>query len=87
MDSPGSANTALALEPEPTAHLEPKLLPELESWGKSFLGNLRHTLFAGQPALLDLTSAPGQFWPGNILTSNRCVFNRAACHEQLSTGG
>jgi TonB family protein len=41
----------------------PRLLVELEPWGRTFWRNLADVLWCGQPPVLTTTSPPGQFWP------------------------
>jgi TonB family protein len=42
---------------------DPRLLVELEPWGRTFWRNLADVLWRGQPPVLTTTSPPGQFWP------------------------
>jgi TonB family protein len=41
----------------------PRLLLEMEPWGRTFWRNLADVLWRGQPTVLTTTSPPGQFWP------------------------
>jgi TonB family protein len=41
----------------------PRLLLELEPWGRTFWRNLADVLWRGQPLVVTTTSPPGQFWP------------------------
>ena len=56
-------NTAAEIEPELVSHTEPRLLLELEPWVKTFFRNLRDTLLLRSPEPVELTAAPGEFWP------------------------
>jgi TonB family protein len=53
---------AVISEP-PVAQAIPRLLVELPSWPRVFLGNLRDLLFPSPPPYLEIKSAPAPFWP------------------------
>ena len=49
--------------PEPPVEAIPRLLVELPSWPRVFVGNLRDLLFPSAPPHLEIKSAPAPFWP------------------------
>jgi TonB family protein len=50
-------------------HLAPKLLVELEPWGRAFLRNLADFLLRRHPPAVTTTSAPAAFWPDVFVAS------------------
>jgi TonB family protein len=60
----GLENVSLRIAPSPaTGTRGPKLLVELEPWGRSFRRNLADFLLLRRPPAISTTSAPAPFWP------------------------
>jgi TonB family protein len=55
--------------PRPRSVPTPRLLVELDPWGKSFLENLGDLAFRREPPPVRLTFAPGAFWPDVFVAS------------------
>jgi TonB family protein len=55
----------------------PRLLLELEPWGRTFWRNLADVVWRGQPPVLTTTSPPGQFWP-DVFVSRPLPWNAFA---------
>src|SRR5437879_2184426 len=60
----GLENLSLRVKPSPgTAPRGPRLLVELEPWGRSFWRNLADFIWRRHPPAITTTSAPAPFWP------------------------
>src|SRR5262247_1514810 len=61
----GLENIPAAIPSSPDHRLRraPRLLVELEPWGRTFRRNLLDSLLFRRPAPVETTSAPAPFWP------------------------
>ena len=74
----GLENLSLHVKPGPgTAHRRPRLLVELEPWGRSFWRNLADFVWRRQPPAITTTSAPAPFWP-DVFVSQPLPWNAFA---------
>src|SRR5215472_526393 len=75
----GLENLPLRAKPGPgtASHRGPKLLVELEPWGRTFGRNLADFLCRRQPPAIPTTSAPAPFWP-DVFVSHRLPWNAFA---------
>jgi TonB family protein len=55
--------------PRPSSHRAPKLLLELEPWGRSFRRNLGDFFLRRRPPAVATSSAPAPFWPDVFVPS------------------
>jgi len=75
----GLENLPLRAKPGPgtASHRGPRLLVELEPWGRTFRRNLGDFFLRRHPAPLATTSAPAPFWP-DVFVSHRLPWNAFA---------
>jgi Gram-negative bacterial TonB protein C-terminal len=75
----GLENLPLRVKPGPgaTGHRGPRLLVELEPWGRTFRRNLADFLWRRQAPGIATTSAPAPFWP-DVFVSHRLPWNAFA---------
>ena len=60
----GLENLSVPIKASPTPGTRgPRLLLELEPWGRTFRSNLADFLLRRRPPAISTTSTPGQFWP------------------------
>lgn len=82
----------MSAAPPPTEieqpQLVPKLLVELPSWPRTFVGNLHDLLFRRSPAPVELQSAPAAFWPDVFVKRNLPVdsFLQSGAYHLIGLG-
>jgi TonB family protein len=59
----GLDNIPEVAQSSPDIHSPPRLLPDLEPWGRTFRRNLADTLLRRRPPAVRISSSPAPFWP------------------------